>query len=728
MDRSGEINRIFIVAVIFISLILSIFFVLGAHITTYVDGASNTTIKEDISTRLNVSINNTNIGVAANNTEVNFTLPSSFTFTNGTNISAASAETIVILFTNTSNLLSFYNYTYYVVNGTNISYFSFNVTPSTPGAYVINITVLNITGVYNNSLNITVNDTTAPSNIQFVSPSPTNQTNLSRNFINLNLTATDNGNINTIGLFLFNSTRQQINVSFGTSSPSSINFTNLSDGVYSFNATVNDSAGNSNNTGTSTVTLDTANPNITYISPTPASQTNQSSRTFTINVSANDTNIGIIRFELHNSTGLYNRTDFSTSSPAYQSINYSALPDGNYKFNVTVNDSAGNSNTTATRNITIDATAPSLSQFVSPTPTNQTNLSRNFINLNLTATDTNINTIGLFLYNSTGQQINVSFGTSSPSSINFTNLSDGVYSFNATVNDSAGNSNNTGTSTVTLDRTNPLISYALGGISSGTTVAASSIYVNISVTETNEGFIRYELHNSAGLYNGTVLSSGNRSFRFSAVADGTYKINVTVNDTSGNSNTTSDITGIVVSTATPASSSSSGGGDGGGSQAPLQWVSTIFDNDKDLSSIGTINKVLGEREKIVISIDKKDHYVGVIKNGINQNSVTIEIASTPQQATLIIGDEKKFDVNGDGYYDIDIKLNGIKNGKADLTIKSIHEKVIAATVNNTKEESAPNVAQNELPATKGNNVWLYVIIIVLVGIVGIVYYIKKRKG
>ena len=91
---------------------------------------------------------------------------------------------------------------------------------------------------------------------------------------------------NEIMIRLFNSSRIQINSSNSSTSPVFINFTGLSDGVYYFNATVNDTYGNSNNTATRTITLDTTYPSLTINSP--VLYANLSSRTITINLTAND--------------------------------------------------------------------------------------------------------------------------------------------------------------------------------------------------------------------------------------------------------------------------------------------------------------------------------------------------------------------------------------------------------------------------------------------------------
>jgi hypothetical protein len=97
----------------------------------------------------------------------------------------------------------------------------------------------------------------------------------------------------------------------------------------------------------------------------------------------------------------------------------------------------------------LDTVLP-LVQFVSPTETSGSTISRNYILVNVTASDVNFANVTLNLYNLTGL-INSTASATSPLFLNFTNLSDGVYYFNASAYDMAGNVNYTETRTVTIN-------------------------------------------------------------------------------------------------------------------------------------------------------------------------------------------------------------------------------------------------------------------------------------
>jgi hypothetical protein len=110
------------------------------------------------------------------------------------------------------------------------------------------------------------------------------------------------------------------------------------------------------------------------------------------------------------------------------------LADGQYVFNATCNDSAGNSNITETRNFSVDTAIPALT-FVSPTPTNNAVVKVNYTVINVTLSEP---LIAVYInWNGTVQLMN----SSSPTNwyINETNLSNGNYQYWTFGTDPAGN-------------------------------------------------------------------------------------------------------------------------------------------------------------------------------------------------------------------------------------------------------------------------------------------------
>jgi len=276
-----------------------------------------------------------------------------------------------------------------------------------------------------------------------------------------------------------------------------------------------------------------------------------------INVTADDTNLANVSIYLYNSTDLVN---FSTngSSPFY--VNFSGLSDGLYYYNATANDTLGNSNQTETRNITLDTINPNIN-FTAPT-TSTGSYSQNYISVNVTANDTNPSTIKIYLYNSTGlYQSNIS--STSPLFVNFTGLIDGTYYLNATVNDSAGNLNQTETRTIALDTPPSII--IISPLNQTYSSSTTSLDFNVSLNEVGSSCL-FSLNNATNV---TMTKFNDTYFNYtSSVSSGTYNVIFYCNDTSNKLSSSNVSFTIAAASVTPPS----GGGGGGG--CSYDWVCT----------------------------------------------------------------------------------------------------------------------------------------------------------
>jgi len=324
-------------------------------------------------------------------------------------------------------------------------------------------------------------DITAPE-IEFVSPS-TNEGNVSQDYIVGNVSVSDD-NLDNVVIYLYNSSGL-VNSSLSTY----VNFSGLVDGTYYLNASANDSVGNENSTETLTIVLDTIAPSLEIISPLNQSYNNA---TVLINVSSdgdnvwynwNGTNVtytsavnvtfaegaNALVVYANDSVGNLNATNVSftvdTTAPTFDivpplgqnytnatilvniSINHGGawynwngtnatytseisvtFDEGFNTLYVWANDSLGNLNSSNV-SFFVDGVAP-LIEFVEPS-TNTTNCSREWIVGNVSASDDNLDSVVIYLYNSSGL-VNSSTGTY----VNFTGLDDGTYYLNATANDS----------------------------------------------------------------------------------------------------------------------------------------------------------------------------------------------------------------------------------------------------------------------------------------------------
>ncbi len=552
-DIKGGTNlrEIFLTLIIFSIVFAG--FVFAAHVIRTSSGGTSYNLAEDVGFIYNISVNNSDAGQTANITQLNITLPSGFTFIPGANGTTVQNYSFV----NTSSVLSWSNFTYFLINGSDgsvLNYFWLNATAATPGNYNITITTLNGTGAFNSNISVTVNDTTIPSTIAFASPVETDGTNLSRNNIQVNVSATDNGVIDKIVVRLYNSTQALVNTSISSAGVASyfINFTSLGDGTYRFNATVNDTYNNLNNTATRLITLDTTPPNVS----TPVSPVNGGnySGTFVLNVSINDVTLSVnnVFFNLTNSSGQQNAT-FTASNSASTfwnaTINTSNFADGTYNITVYANDTIGNLNKTiVVSRLTFDNTNP-VPLFGTGTENSGVNVSRNWIYANVSVVETNEANITFLLYNSTGQYNSTTF-TTAVRTINWTGLADGTYSYNVTARDYANNFNTTTTRTVTVDTAAPNISFVSPTPANNTINVGGNVTVNVTAADATLSIqtIRVTLYDSTNsLVNSSSSTISPFSINYIGLNAGTYSFNATVNDTMGNVNRTETRTLIVSS-------------------------------------------------------------------------------------------------------------------------------------------------------------------------------------
>ena len=131
---------------------------------------------------------------------------------------------------------------------------------------------------------------------------------------------------------------------------------------------------------------------------------------------------------------------------------------------------------------------------------------------------------------------------------------------------------------------------------------------------------------------------------------------------------------------------------------------------------------------VKFTIDGESHSVKVAQ--IGSNNAVLTIASTPVDVTFLIGEEKKFDLNVDGNYDLLVKLNSINSADKtiSITIKRISEAVPAgeAAPAAPGEEVAKGVTPEEAAAFVGTTTLIILIAVVVLLIV--IYLVYKRKN
>jgi len=130
-----------------------------------------------------------------------------------------------------------------------------------------------------------------------------------------------------------------------------------------------------------------------------------------------------------------------------------------------------------------------------------------------------------------------------------------------------------------------------------------------------------------------------------------------------------------------------------------------------------VEKILQENWQVSFKVDGVSHNIIVEK--ITSNSATITISSTPITVTLYVGDERKFNLNNDSFYDLYVKLNSINGKNANFTIKEINETIPVET-KTTAETIKEEVDKNKYFV-------LIIAGIVILAVIAVVLSMKHRK-
>ncbi|MFH1850074.1 MAG: hypothetical protein ABH879_07895, partial [archaeon] len=321
----------------------------------------------------------------------------------------------------------------------------------------------------------------------------------------------------------------------------------LQDGHYKWNVWCNDSAGNSAFNATNfTLYIDTGYPQIYYNPSTYTNNTWYAASYVMINVTATDANRDAVLLEWDSS----NETFQNQGSSVFWE-NKTGLEDGTHTFRAFVNDSAGNLNATLARTVFLDTAVPNIS-YSNNTEAGGAYRARNWIFVNVSAADDNEANVTFSLYNWAKVPVNSTTMPAGTRSINYSNLTNGVYFYNVTIRDKALNANTTQTRNITLDTVRPAIKLD---------APADNAYLNLS--QVNLAYLPYDAnldacvvyHNASGWApnetNNTPINGSRDKFTL-AFSDGIYLWNVWCNDSAGNSAFNSSNFTYTVDTINPA--------------------------------------------------------------------------------------------------------------------------------------------------------------------------------
>jgi len=366
----------------------------------------------------------------------------------------------------------------------------------------------------------------------------------------------------------------------------------------------------------------------------------------------------------------------------------------------------------ANTNITIDNTPPliNLTRGILANGTGQgANLSSTVV-LNFTVNDTLMDISACYFNISTRAYVQQSFVQATKDvatfdetycnySLDTTGLSDGKYIIYAYVNDSLGNINRTESIDITIDNNAPSVSLGLEE------AGVDSITVTITALDSGTGIKGLCTSSRSGA---TITGEGASTQTLTETgldAGVTYEYTVTCYDYKGHSGS------ATASYATTSGTSVSGttGGVSGKTYVP----------SSEQVEEGYTKKV-SEDDKFKVTIENKEHQI--IVDSVSENAAMITISDVGQEE-VAVGEEKKLDITGDGWYDISIKLNSIEGEKADITIKAIHEKVVEEEKKPAEEKG---VAAEKAKALLSSLWFWVVIIIIVVAIIAYITYSKKK--
>ncbi len=295
--------------------------------------------------------------------------------------------------------------------------------------------------------------------------------------------------------------------------------TGLSEGAHNWSVTCEDGAGNSRSSALRTFTIDLTAPVIGFVSPPTAANNSFLRQGFIYLVwDYTEVNVANITARFFNSTGVVAE---SATGENFTNLTISNT-NGQYWYNVTICDKAGNCAATQTRRVTLDSDLPQINISLSRQTAEYYS---DFVQIDYSVSDVNIDSISAYIKYPNGTIVNLTGNvTLIPAQLVI-----GTYTVNVTANDLAGNVNNKGVTFTVADTVTPAIYY----IQVSKNVARPNESVSLRVNVSEDAVVTIIIANttlnltynaSAGLYDGII----------SATTDGTYTINITAKDYGNN--------------------------------------------------------------------------------------------------------------------------------------------------------------------------------------------------
>ncbi|HZQ04091.1 MAG TPA: Ig-like domain-containing protein, partial [Gaiellaceae bacterium] len=415
-----------------------------------------------------------------------------------------------------------------------------NASTTSPGAQTVTETN-NATGASTAGFTVT-KDATAPSTTD-------NTASIGSAWRNTNATVTLTPSDSGAGVAATYYTTDGSTPTTSSAQGTTINLT--ADGTYTIKYFSVDRVGNSEpvETASTQIRIDKTSPTASTLSALPAAIENGQ----TLSASATDggpSGIASVAYYECPGTSCTPSTLIGSSSagPNY-SLTWSSQPaDGSYQVLARASDAAGNTLDSAKQTVTVDNTAPSVTQ------TDPGANLRGTVSIGATASDgggSGIATVALQRSPAgAGTWATIGTASSTPYSVSFdtTAVSDGLYDFRAIATDNAGNQTTSATVTSRrVDNTAPTATMGNPGANVRGTVTLTS---TTSDSGSGVASIAYE-YSPTGAAGWTATPS---SWNTTLVGDGLYDLRVIAVDAAGNSTTSVAVTNVRVDNTAPATS------------------------------------------------------------------------------------------------------------------------------------------------------------------------------
>ena len=385
-------------------------------------------------------------------------------------------------------------------------------------------------------LQLTV-DNTAPT-IDFAEGTNVTATNASRNWIYINVTASDGSGtgIANVTFYLYmNSTPALLYTNVMGSANRNITYLGLADGLYYYNASANDTVLNVGITPTTrSIRIDTAAPSVTITAPS-ANQYVKGTATLTATVT-DAFSVASVYFNISNGVSYLDAYTAIASGNTWSNttLDTTLLSDGLHNVTVYATDQLNKLNSSEVRNFYVDNTY--LSGLTLNYPADGAILTTGNVNFNWTANDaTSANISCNLTLDTVVNQSSVLSNKGSPTNQTIWNILDGFHSWSLSCWDNATNVNTSATRTFTIETTDPV--FAMTSPANSSTESYFNMTLQVNESNPAATLCTYNLSNPSTYIIGSILNSsfsvsGNVHNNISAVGlslgilNGTYNLSI----------------------------------------------------------------------------------------------------------------------------------------------------------------------------------------------------------